>query len=132
MIDASHCTLGLTGHRVASLDGMKRLTVPSGAWISAHRVNPDPQIIRIADPTYASSKVRQSRSNDPLVLRYETTKVAIGSCGPQKLDHASQVLRARAAQFVEQQPAPEETDQAVDVPQWERNGESDIADREDR
>lgn len=83
--------LELNVDRVASLDGLKRLTVPSNDWISAHRANPPP-MFPVAKPGYAKSKVRRARTNDPLVLRYEAAKLATGSCGPQALDHASQVL----------------------------------------
>ena len=84
--------LELNIDRVSSLNGMKRLTVPSYDWILAHRANPYPPIYYLAEPAYANSKVRLARSNDPLVLRHETVKLAVGTCGPPKLDHASQVL----------------------------------------
>lgn len=83
--------LELNIDRVSSLNGMKRLTVPSYDWILAHRANPYPPIYYIA-PAYAKSKVRLARSNDPLVLRHEAVELAVGTCGPPKVDHASQVL----------------------------------------
>lgn len=84
--------LQLNVDRIASLDGMKRLTVPSADWISAHRVNPYPPLIWVAEPSFAKSKTRLFKSTDLLVQRLETVKLAVPSCGPQPLDHASQVL----------------------------------------
>jgi hypothetical protein len=84
--------LELNIDRVSSLNGMKRLTVPSYDWILAHRANPYPPIYYVALPAYAKSKVRLARSNDPLVLRHEAVELAVGTCGPPKLEHASQVL----------------------------------------
>lgn len=84
--------LELNVDRVASLDGLQRLTVPSNDWISAHRVNPYPPRVWVAGLGYAGSKVRKTLSNDPLVLRYEAAKIGAGNCGPQTTDHASQVL----------------------------------------
>jgi hypothetical protein len=84
--------LELNIDRVSSLNGMKRLTVPSYDWILAHRANPYPPVRYLAEPGYAISKVRLARSNDPLVLRHEEVELAVGTCGPPKLDHASQVL----------------------------------------
>jgi hypothetical protein len=84
--------LELNIDRVSSLNGMKRLTVPSYDWILAHRANPYPPIYYPAEPIYAKSKVRLARTNDPLVLRHEAVELAVGTCGPPKLDHASQVL----------------------------------------
>jgi hypothetical protein len=84
--------LELNIDRVSSLSGMKRLTVPSYDWILAHRANPYPPIYYLAEPAYAKSRVRLTRSNDPLVLRHEAIKLSVRTCGPPKLDHASQVL----------------------------------------
>ncbi|MEA2666567.1 MAG: hypothetical protein QOI11_3511, partial [Candidatus Eremiobacteraeota bacterium] len=84
--------LELNVDRVVSLQGLKRLTVPGDDWIAAHRMNPYPRIYVMADPLFAKDKVRKARSNDPLVLRHEAVLLAVPSCGPTPLDHASQVL----------------------------------------
>jgi hypothetical protein len=84
--------LELNVDRVASLDGMKRLTVPSDDWIAAHRANPYPPRYYPALPLFAKSMVRRAPSTDPLVLRLEAVRLASPQCGPPKLDHASQVL----------------------------------------
>ena len=47
-------------------------------------------------------------------------------------EHLGPLARAGTAQFVEQQPAPEQSHQAVDVPQRERDRQSHVANREDR
>ncbi len=78
--------------RVVSLDGLKRLTVPGDDWILAHRANPYPARHVVAEPSFAKSKVRLTQAHDPLVTRFETVKSALPACGPQTLDHASQVL----------------------------------------
>ncbi len=84
--------LELNIDRVASLSGLKRLTVPSYDWILAHRANPYSPVHSVAEPAYARSKVRFTRSHDPLVQRHEAVQTAVTTCGPPKLDHASQVL----------------------------------------
>ena len=84
--------LELNVDRVASLNGLKRLTVPSDDWIAAHRMNPYPRRYYVASPSYAISKVRQGVTHDPLVLRFEGVQAAVAFCGPPKVDHASQVL----------------------------------------
>jgi hypothetical protein len=84
--------LELNVDRIVSLDGLKRLTVPSADWISSHRMNPYPVLVWEASTGYARSSVRLGRSADLLVQRYETVKIAFPNCGPPKLDHASQVL----------------------------------------
>lgn len=78
--------------RVVSLSGLKRLTVPNGDWIAAHRANPYPIIWFLAEPTYAKSTVRRATSLDPLVLRFEGLKAVSPGCGTPKPEHASQVL----------------------------------------
>ena len=78
--------------RIASLSGLKRLTVPSGDWIAAHRANPYPIFWFVAEPLYAKSKIRRAVSLDPLVLRFEAIKAVSPACGPQTPEHASQVL----------------------------------------
>ena len=85
--------LELNIDRVASTDGMKRLTVPSNDWILAHRANPYPPVVYVAGSGLAVSKVRYAPSADPLVQRYEAVRASAASvCGPQPVDHASQVL----------------------------------------
>jgi hypothetical protein len=84
--------LELNVDRVVSLNGLKRLTVPSNDWIAAHRVNPYPPIYYVAYPYFAKTKVRKSASHDAFVLRFEAVKAAIPACGPPEVDHASQVL----------------------------------------
>lgn len=84
--------LELNVDRVASLSGMRRLTVPGNDWILAHRANPYPPIYVVAEPAYATSTVRLTRSTDPLVLRYEAVRAAVPGCPPPTVDHASQVL----------------------------------------
>ncbi len=84
--------LELNVDRVASLNGLKRLTVPSDDWILAHRANPYPPVYVLAQPGFAISKVRLAHSSDPLVQRHEAILVAVPICGPPTLDHASQVL----------------------------------------
>ena len=84
--------LELNVDRVASLDGMKRLTVPSGDWILAHRGNPYPVRVWPAGSGFATAKVRKARTADAMVLRHLRAKIAVGTCGPQTPDHASQVL----------------------------------------
>ena len=41
--------------------------------------------------------------------------------------HLCDILRARASQFAEQQPAPENADQRIGVPQGKRNRQADVA-----
>jgi hypothetical protein len=84
--------LELNIDRIGSLSGLKEMTVPSEDWVRAHRQNPYPEIYLPAEPGFAKSKVRHARSHDPLVLRYEAVETAVPTCGPSKLDHASQVL----------------------------------------
>jgi hypothetical protein len=84
--------LELNVDRVVSLDGLKRLTVPSDDWIWAHRANPYPRRYTKASSGFAKAKVRFARSHDELVLRHEAVKMASPGCGPAKVDHASQVL----------------------------------------
>src|SRR5205807_5240799 len=44
--------LQLNIDRIESQNGLKRLTVPSGDWIAAHRANPYPIIWFLAEPIY--------------------------------------------------------------------------------
>jgi hypothetical protein len=83
--------LELNVDRVVSLSGLKRLTVPVDDWIASHRANPYPSKYRTS-AGFAKSKVRQARSHDPLVVRYETVRAAVPACGTPQTDHASQVL----------------------------------------
>jgi hypothetical protein len=85
--------LELNIDRVVSLAaGMKRLTVPSNDWILAHRANPYPPRYVVATAGFAVRKIRYAHSADPLVLRHEALRAAVSNCGPQPVDHASQVL----------------------------------------
>lgn len=85
--------LALNVDRISSLNGMKRLTVPSSDWILAHRADPYPSLYVVAEPRFAVGKVRYTKSSDPLVLRYEALRsVGASQCQPQPDDHASQVL----------------------------------------
>jgi hypothetical protein len=84
--------LELNIDRVVSLNGLKRLTVPSGDWILAHRANPYPVIYYIAEPAFARTKVRKGPLHDALVLRYQAVQLATATCGPPQIDHSSQVL----------------------------------------
>jgi hypothetical protein len=84
--------LELNIDRIVSLNGMKRLTVPSDDWILAHRANPYPPIYYTAVPGFAKSKVRLAPSSDPLVLRHQAVRAAVPGCGPPQVNYASQVL----------------------------------------
>ena len=84
--------LELNIDRVASLDGLKRLTVPTADWIAAHRANPYPTKYFVSKPAHAHSTVRRAASHDGFVLRHEAVRKAVPSCGTPNTDHASQVL----------------------------------------
>jgi hypothetical protein len=83
--------LELNVDRIVSLNGLKRLTVPTDDWIASHRANPYPPKYTNSSG-FAKSKVRKARTNDPLVQRHETVRGSVPGCGTPQLDHASQVL----------------------------------------
>ena len=84
--------LELNVDRVASQSGLKRLTMPTGDWIAAHRPHPRPGRVHVS-ALFASATTRVGPSHDPLVQRFEAVRVAASSeCGPPVLAHASQVL----------------------------------------
>ncbi|HEX3525973.1 MAG TPA: hypothetical protein VH988_02810, partial [Thermoanaerobaculia bacterium] len=85
--------LQLNVDRIASLDGLQRLTVPSEDWIEVHR----PRTSSSKPHTYLAelfteAKVRRAASLDPLVLRHEAVKAASTACGALQTEHTSQVL----------------------------------------
>ena len=82
--------LQLNVDRVTSLDGVKRLTVPSNDWISAHRANPPPPYA--LGNTFTRRAVRHAAATDLMVLRFQGVISAVPACGTQTPDHASQVL----------------------------------------
>lgn len=84
--------LELNIDRVASLDGLKRLTVPAADWIAAHRANPYPPRYYVSQPAFAYTAVRRGEVHDGFVLRHEAVRKAVPGCGIPQTDHASQVL----------------------------------------
>lgn len=84
--------LMLNVDRVVSMDGLKRLTVPSGDWILQHRAHPYPAPYALASDGFAKAAVRLTGAHDPQVRRLEALKAGRPACGPQNLDHPSQVL----------------------------------------
>jgi hypothetical protein len=83
--------LTLAIDRVASTEGVQRLTAPSQDWLTAHGGIVVPQGLPLIAEGFVRSVVRRGPSQDPRVIRYETVQSASGCVSGTPL-HSSQVL----------------------------------------
>jgi hypothetical protein len=86
--------LALNIDRIASNNGLRRITVASNDWLDAHRTaprDPAPEMVLLAEAPRSVAVARQSASLDPAALRYERLLASSPRCQVNPL-HASQVL----------------------------------------
>jgi hypothetical protein len=86
--------LVLNVDRVVSTDGLKRLTVPTNDWITAHRAGPPRKgwtAVGVFGGVIAGVATRRAVSVDPLIVRYQTVVDSTVTCGQDPLQ-SSQLL----------------------------------------
>ena len=86
--------LVLNVDRVVSTDGLKRLTVPTNDWITAHRAGPSRPgwaAVGLLGATIAGAATRRAVSVDPLTVRYQGVLDATVTCQRDPLQ-SSQLL----------------------------------------
>jgi hypothetical protein len=84
-------TLTLAVDRIASTEGVQRLTAPGPDWITAHGGILQPPGLPLVAETFVRALVRRAPSREPRVLRYEAVRSAAGCVSGTPL-HSSQIL----------------------------------------
>ena len=84
-------TLTLAVDRVASTEGLQRLTTPGPDWLTVHGGIVQPPRLPLVAEGFVHALVRQAPSQDARVLRYEAVRGAAG-CASGTALHSSQIL----------------------------------------